>query len=163
MSDGFEMQVRSVATVRDVARMVALSPSRFYQLQQAGIFPPPLYDIATRRPFYNEEQQRACLEVRRRNCGINGKPVLFYARRLDGVAVKSSSRRNVLKKTNSREHDEIIAGLKSLGLTGITTQAVQEAVRKSFPGGTTKVDPAEVIRNVFLRLKHQDRGDSVGR
>ena len=31
-----------------------------------------------RRPFYHEELQAVCLDVRRRNCGIDGKPVLFY-------------------------------------------------------------------------------------
>lgn len=123
----------------------------------------PLYDIVTRRPHYTDEQQRQCLEVRRRNCGINGKPILFYARRLDGAAAKPHPRSKPVKTSVSGEHGEIIAGLKSLGLAGVTIQAVQEAVRKLFPGGLAGVDPAEVIRNVFLHLKRQDRGDSERR
>ena len=46
------------------------------------MFPPPVYSVSNRRPIYVEELQEVCLEVRRRNCGINGRPVLYYAGRL---------------------------------------------------------------------------------
>ncbi len=156
MTDDFEKQLRAVATVRDVARMVGLSPSRFYQLQQAGIFPPPVYDIVTRRPHYTEEQQRQCLEVRRRNCGINGKPILFYARRLDVAARPTRPRTRTSKGSGRADHAEIISGLKSLGLANVTAQEVQEAVAKVFLGGTTGLDPSEVVRKVFLQIKRRD-------
>lgn len=156
MTNDLPNEFRTMATVRDVARMVALSPSRFYQLQQAGVFPMPVYDIVTRRPHYTDEQQRECVEVRRRNCGINGKPVLFYARRLDGASMTPRPRRKAATKSVNKNHAEVIDGLKSLGLTSVTAQVVQEAVRKVFPRGTAGVDPAEVIRNVFLHLKQQN-------
>ena len=82
MSERIDQQLKAVATVADVARMVGLSRARFYQLQRAGVFPWPVFNVTTRRPLYTEDQQRTCLEVRRRNCGVNGQPVLFYARRL---------------------------------------------------------------------------------
>ncbi len=41
------------------------------------MFPPPVYDIATRRPHYIEELQQVCLSVKEKNCGINGRVVLF--------------------------------------------------------------------------------------
>jgi hypothetical protein len=75
------MTDKTAVSISEMARIVGLSRQRFHQLIQAGVFPAPLYDIATRRPFYNEEMQQTCLEVRRRNCGINGKAVLFYSRR----------------------------------------------------------------------------------
>ena len=59
---------------------VGLSRQRFYQLI-GTTFPYPVYDLKSRRPFYTAELQAMILEVRRRNCGIDGKPVLFYARR----------------------------------------------------------------------------------
>jgi hypothetical protein len=31
--------------------------------------------------YFDEPKQQTCLEVRRRNCGVNGQVVLFYARR----------------------------------------------------------------------------------
>src|ERR1700751_4531911 len=75
-------QTKAAVTVAEMARMVGLSRARFYQLMQAGAFPWPVYAVSTRRPIYVQELQEVCLEVRRRNCGIDGKPVLFYARRL---------------------------------------------------------------------------------
>ena len=74
------VQTKAVVTVSEMARMVGLSRSRFYQLVEAGVFPQPVYSVANRRPIYVEEAQKVCLEVRRRNCGVNGQPVLFYAR-----------------------------------------------------------------------------------
>ena len=155
MTNDFPNEFRAIATVRDVARMVALSPSRFYQLQQAGVFPMPVYDIITRRPHYTVEQQRECLEVRRRNCGINGKPVLFYARRLD-APVRPATARPRKSKSERPVNDQIVNGIRSLGMSSVSSQTVGAAVRKVFPSGTTGVDPAEVIRNVFLHLKQQN-------
>jgi hypothetical protein len=68
---------KAVVSISEMARMVGLSRSRFHQLI-GTTFPWPLYAVSTKRPFYDEELQKLCLEVRRRNCGIDGKPVLFY-------------------------------------------------------------------------------------
>lgn len=73
------VQTKAIVSVAEMARMVGFSRARFYQLIQAGTFPSPVYDIHTRRPTYTEDQQLVCLDVRRRNCGIDGRPVLFYA------------------------------------------------------------------------------------
>src|SRR5436309_15362530 len=72
-------ETKAVVTVSEMARMCGLSRARFYQLQKAGVFPAPTYQAG--RPVYTEGQQQVCLEVRRRNRGVNGEPVLFYARR----------------------------------------------------------------------------------
>src|SRR3954466_1344011 len=74
------VQTKAVVTVSEMARMVGLSRLRIYQLVEAGVFPQPVYSVANRRPIYVEEAQKVCLEVRRRNCGVNGQPVLFYSR-----------------------------------------------------------------------------------
>jgi hypothetical protein len=154
---------KAVATVRDVARMVGLSPARFYQLQRAGVFPWPLYDTATHRPHYTEEQQRQCLEVRRRNCGINGRPVLFYARRVGGPV--AGRPRSAKKWTTPAAdlHNDLIEGLKALGLASITAEQVGPAVRALFPTGTTGTDPGEVLRSLFMHLRRQNSGDRHGR
>src|ERR1700709_23369 len=75
---GFE--TKEAVSVAEMARIVGLSRARVFQLIWCGAFPFPVYDVETRRPFYDEESQKVCLEVRRRNCGCNGKPILFYAR-----------------------------------------------------------------------------------
>src|SRR6202035_4331102 len=73
-------EMKAVVTVAEMARMCGLSRSRFYQLVGTA-FPQPERQPGTGRPIYTEALQKVCLEVRRRNCGIDGKPVLFYARR----------------------------------------------------------------------------------
>ena len=70
---------KEAISVAEMSRLVGLSRQRFYQLVGSA-FPPPVYDVASRRPFYTRELQEICLDVRRRQCGINGRPVLFHAR-----------------------------------------------------------------------------------
>jgi hypothetical protein len=162
MNEREEHPLKSIATVRDVARMVGLSSARFYQLKGAGIFPQPEYHPDTGRPYYTEEQQRACLEVRRRNCGINGASVLFYARRSGGTPPVGKKRRPRPKTTEIR-NPTVLAAVSSLGLTTATGPQVDAAVKKLFPHGTPGDDQGEVIRGVFLYLKRQDKADKVGR
>ena len=44
-------ETKAIVTVSEMARMCGLSRARFYQLQKAGIFPSPVYDVSTRRPI----------------------------------------------------------------------------------------------------------------
>ena len=57
-----EIPTKTICTIADMARAVGLSRARFYQLIGTA-FPHPLYNVTTRRPFYDEELQRVCLEV----------------------------------------------------------------------------------------------------
>jgi hypothetical protein len=57
------VSTKAVVTVSEMARMVGLSRARFYQLVEAGVFPPPVYCVSTRRPMYVEELQTICLTV----------------------------------------------------------------------------------------------------
>jgi hypothetical protein len=96
-------ETKAVVTVSEMARMCGLSRARFYQLQKAGIFPLPLYDVSTRRPIYDEKAQKVCLEVRRRNCGVNNKSILFYARRNPLAPAPSKARKLKLTKPRLSE------------------------------------------------------------
>jgi hypothetical protein len=154
-----EIQTKAIVTVAEMARMVGLSRARFYQLQKAGVFPLPVYDVCTCRPIYVEELQEVCLEVRKRNCGVNGKPVLFYSRRLAPNPIPSK-----VRKTKPKTDDnEALAGVRALGLTSATAVQVECAVKKLFPQGTSAVDQGEVIRAVFIHLQRQNSVDKVGR
>lgn len=150
-------QTKVAVSVADMARMVGLSRARFYQLMEAGVFPRPERHAETGRPFYSEEQQKVVLEVRRRNCGINGQPVLFYARRLPTgpTPAKPTRSKTVGAKPTSKAepHADLLAAVHALGLTAVTSAQVADAVRAVFPNGTTGVDEGEVVRSVFLRLK----------
>ena len=149
---------KSILTVADTARLVGLSRARFYQLQ-GTTFPWPVYDVETRRPFYTEEQQELCVEVRKRNCGIDGKPILFYARRPGG----SLSRKRKSKAESTEKCDpEILDGVRSLGMMSASSAQVAGAVEKLFPNGSLGVPVSQVIRAVFIRLR-QNSADNVGR
>jgi len=144
------MNNKSIASVSEMARMVGLSRQRFHQLR-GTTFPEPDYDPETKRPFYNEAKQEVCLEVRQRNCGVDGKPILFYARRNDVGVVRK--KRNPTPKIKNGKHDHIVESLKALGLQSVTSAQVDEAVKKTFPDGIKEVDDAEIVRSVFLHLQ----------
>ena len=144
-------QIKSVVSVSEMARMVGLSRQRFHQLR-GSTFPEPNYDSETGRPFYTEDKQAVCLSVRQRNCGIDGKPILFYARRCD-VGVPRKTRKPTAPKTKKHEYDHIIESLKALGLQSATAAEVDAAVKKLFPAGIKTVDDSEVVRAVFLHLQ----------
>jgi len=155
-----EVRTKAVVSVAEMARMCGLSRARFYQLVQTGVFPPPLYSIETRRPLFTEEMQEVCLEVRRRNCGINGRPVMFYARRFGSSAIPKPKRTPTAKP---QQHTELIDGLKALGLVTVTAAQVEAALSKCFSSGTGSLDEATVLRTVFLHLKRRDSDDNLGR
>jgi hypothetical protein len=153
MSEG----AKAVVTVSEMARMVGLSRGRLYQLQQAGVFPLPVYDVASRRPVYPQELQEVCLEVRRRNVGVNGRPVLFYARRAPTGPAPARPRKAKPRPAQDG-HADLLDALHGLGLASVTAAQVVAALKEAFPQGTTGVDDAEVVRAVFLLLRRRDGG-----
>lgn len=151
-------------SIKEMAALVGLSRQRFMQLVKAGVFPAPLRDGASGRPYYTDEMQAACLDVRRRNYGINSKVVMFYARRV--ASSTTISRATPVKPpkprtTTSDPHAEVVAGLHALGLTSATGEQVADALAELFPHGTNGIDLGDVIRAVFLRLRGKNRGEKV--
>ncbi|MDZ7386775.1 MAG: hypothetical protein ONB07_11735 [candidate division KSB1 bacterium] len=147
MYDTTELQ--TVISVSDMAQRVGLSRQRFTQLVSEGVFPSSVYDVLTRRPFYTAERQERCLEVKRRNVGINGRMVLFYTKRLPAPAPTAKPNNG---QTN-RHHAERLDGLRGLGLTSVTAAQVEAAVKKLYPKGTKGVDSGDLLRTVFLHFR----------
>lgn len=134
-------------SVTQMAKDLGLSRARFYQLSKSGAFPKPRYCDETKRPFYDLELQEICHEVRRRNCGINGKVIMFY-----------SARRPVTPKSKpkaSKKHVELIESLSDLGLSASAAD-VDAAIKTCFPSGIKGVEQGEIIRAIFLFLKRQE-------
>ena len=158
-----DLSVTAAASITDVARMVGLSRGRFYQLMRDGVFPSPVYDVRSRRPYFTDEQQRVCLEVRKMNCGINGRPILFYARKAPfPKKTKPSPRRNKKNEQSSRWNG-IVEGLKSLGLD-VTSAEVEAIIRTNYPSGTDGVDDGEVLKTCYRKLRTcRNTADNVGR
>lgn len=157
------IKTKSAVTVSEMARMVGLSRSRFYQLQGTA-FPHPVYDRETRSPYYTAEQQQVCLEVRHRNCGIDGQPILFYARNPKPPTGDRKRRKSKVKTTRAMSrYEAIIKGVKSLGLNNVTGSQVEQTIRKLFPNGISDVEQGEIIRVVFVHLMRQNSTDNLGR
>ena len=53
--------LKAAVSVTEMARMLGMSRSRFYQLIQEGVFLPPIHDVETRRPFFPPKIQMANL------------------------------------------------------------------------------------------------------
>jgi len=143
---------RKAVSITEMARRVGLSRARFYQLM-GTTFPHPQYDVATHRPFFTAELQDICLEVRKRNCGIDGRPVLFYAKRREIAPTKP---RRSKRKPTKPQHTDLMEGLKSLGMAAMNAVQVGAAVKRLFPSGTRGVEHGELLRAVFLDLKRQN-------
>ena len=160
-----KVQTRAAVCSKEMAALVGLSRQRFMQLVKAGVFPPPLRDEATGRPYFTDEMQAVCLDVRRRNVGINGKVVMFYARRVMPTA--PTGRPKTVAPTKPKPapndlHSEIVTALHELGHTAATSNQVAEAVAVLYPQGTKGTDLAQVIRAVFLHLRSKNTGGNVG-
>lgn len=140
-----------VISVQEMAELLKLSRSRFYDLMRTGIFPRPVRIPSSNRPIFDQELQQRCLEIRRTGVGYNGQPVLFNRRR----KAKANKRRQANMDATG-EHSELVETLGSLGLTA-NKEAVQNAFAANFPEGTDHFDKGEVIRRLFLYL--QDKGD----
>ena len=142
---------KTAVSVTEMAAMMGLSRARLYQLIRKGKLPTPDIEEGSKRPYYNEDKQRQCLDVRRRNCGIDGKPIMFYARRRDvGVSRKKVER----AKPAANPHADLIDQLGVMGITATAAQ-VDAVVKELFPSGTTGVPQEEVFRAVFLRIRSQ--------
>lgn len=154
---------KAAVSVTEMARMVGLSRARFYQLVKKGTFPPADHDKATERPCYLEEKQRQILEARRRNCGVDGKPILFYCRRNDAGQKRTAARPTIGKVRDVvMKHSDVIDGLASLNVT-VTVAQVESLLKELFPDGTAGIEPGEIIRDIFLRIQRQNSGDKQGR
>jgi hypothetical protein len=148
-------QTKAAVTVVEMARMLGFSAARLYQLTRAGVFPPPVYKVSNRRPIYTEELQQVCLDVRRRNCGVNGQPVLFYAK---GPTQTKPSRKVKPKATSP--YADLMDALRGLGLA-IKPAQVEAALKNLYPNGVNGTDQGEVIKSVFLHLKRENTRDNV--
>lgn len=141
--------VRAAVSVSQMAIMLGMSRSRFYELMTKGVFLPPIYSVTTKRAFFPREIQERNLQVRVEQLGINGEFVLFQERR-PAPQVEQPAR-------SSRRRDgraaALVQGLKSLGLETVDASAVERALTVCYPDGTNGTDDATILRAVFRHLR----------
>lgn len=152
---------KSAVSVTEMARMVGLSRARFYQLVKKGTFPAADQDSVTSRPCYLEETQRQILDARRRNCGVDGKPILFYSRRRDlGQTKKVVSR--PAKPPMNNQYADLIDQLAQAKVF-VTAAEVEPVVKEMFPEGTVGIDPGEIFLAVFKCLQRRNPPSKQGK
>jgi biotin operon repressor len=144
-----------------VARQLGLSRQRFWQLRRDGVFPEPQIDRDSGRPYYSQEQLELCLDLRRRNVGMNGQVVLFYSARTTKCLPKPKATRSKMNFKPSSCHADMIESLKALGLSGVDDAQVDDAMTAVFPSGTDGIAQGEQIRAIFLHIQRQNSPDNV--
>lgn len=144
---------KAAICIREMAALCGLSRQRFMQLVKVGVFPAPNYDVATRRPFYSEDLQAQCVEVRKRNVGINGKVVMFYARRPTGLTTTPKVRKEQTPVIDAAALADIVFGVRRLGVTTATPAQVRKAIAQQYPRGIEGLDVGTVAGKVFSHLK----------
>jgi predicted DNA-binding transcriptional regulator AlpA len=149
--------VKEIVTVTEMAEMLCMSRSRLYQLIRQGILLPPVYSSISRKPFYPRKIQSRNIEAKRTNCGVNGEPVLFYARRVAPTVPRvhrSSKRKPKVKRGD--ENSDLVQVLGQLGLD-VSAGDVSSAVSSCYPNGSADVADGEVVRTLFRFLKQSKR------
>jgi hypothetical protein len=155
--------LKEVVTCAEMARMCGLSRSRFYGLVQEGIMPEPSRQKDTNRPFYTREQQRQCLLVRKTNCGVNGKAVLFYAQRRSEGMMPARRPTPVRPQRTAARPDPVLVelqhGLAQLGMSEIAEARIKNVLLSAFPDGYRNVSPPQLLMAVFRRLREEDQSN----
>lgn len=146
---------KAAVSVSEMSRMIGLSRARFYQLLAENILPKPSYDPETNRPYYDEEGQAQCLEVKRRNVGVNGKVIVFYASRHRLTGQPKRTPKPKIKPTPTNQYTDLIELLDELHLSASAEQ-VEAAVVECFPDGIQKLNLGEVVPAVIRHLKRQE-------
>ena len=149
MSDN---SIKAAISSSQMARLLKMSRSQFYAHVRKGTFHAPL-KLPNGRPYYNASMVEDNLKAREMGIGVNGQYVIFYER---GEPCSAGPPKPQTKpKAN---YADLIESLQSLGLTSMTTAAVEKAVADCYPKGTTGHDENDILRTVFRHLKRAGTG-----
>jgi len=137
-----ESPLKAVVSVSSVCRRLSMSRSQFYFHVKRGTFPAPLRLPSNQRPYYTASMVEDIVKARETGVGVNGEYVLFYER-------LTTTPKGIAKA----DHSALLEGLRTLGLTNVTTAQIDAVIAACFPKGTAGQDEANVLRAVFRHLK----------
>ena len=142
-----EDRIKAAISVSKMCELLRMSRSQFYWHVRKGTFHAPL-KLPNGQPYYNASQVEDNVKAREMGIGVNGAYVIFYERAEPGSVGPT-------KPTAKPKADyaDLIESLQALGLTGVTTAAVEKAVAECFPKGTASQDEHDILRTVFRHLK----------
>jgi hypothetical protein len=107
--------------------------------------------LSNGRPYFNASQVEDNLKARELGIGVNGEYVLFYERSETPTKPK-------VTPASKADHTGLLESLQALGLSGLTTKQVAEAVEDCYPKGTNGEDENDILRTVFRHLKRSGIG-----
>lgn len=137
--------LKPIVSVKELVENLGISRARFYQLQQQGFFPQAIYDVRTRRPYFDEQLQKICYKIKENGIGINGQINIFY-----------SPRKGTTKKTKQKSinpiYKDFAESLNAMGLS-CSPKEVQDAMENLYPNGIEDLEEGLVIREIYRHLK----------
>lgn len=142
-------------TVAQMAVRLGLSRRRFYELVEAGKFPPPTYLLGSRRPVYLREGQEQCVQIKATGIAFDGAMILFNER-LTSMPPRQMRSSPVRQRCSQPARDDGANVLvEQLAMLGVMTDAesVQRALTELYPQGTDGSDEGQVVRTLLRRLR----------
>ena len=147
---------KSAVSVLEMARMMGLSRSRFYQLMGSGKIPAPVYNPKTRRPFYDQTLQEICLKIQQTGVAYDNTIIMFNITRQK--THKRSEKADVNQKIESsmnNEHNDIVEALQEMGVR-TNAEAVDAAIKEIYPDGQPNdIDDGVLLRELFRHLRNK--------
>ena len=150
---------RAAYSVTETAKMCGLSRARFYDLIRDGVMPWPTYCIFTRKPMYLADAAAMCVRVRETNTGIDGRYVIFYARREQAMGNASAPAARPAQRPAPIDTltQEMVETLRAMGVRQGQAEVVA-AITARCPSGVTEMSFETDLRAVFDRLRSTDHG-----
>ena len=143
--------ISEICTVTKLVDKLGLSRARFYQLVKMGIFPMPIYDIRTKRPFYTLTLQQKCLTIRTTGIGDNGRPVIFNAPRKE----KSQG----IQSRCHHKYQEFSEALRQMGHR-VKPEMVKDALNYIYPKGIpANMDDGVISHKLYKYFKNECKKD----
>lgn len=140
-----ENKPKAAITVSEMCSLLAMSRSQVYLHIKRGTFHAPLR-LPNGRPYFNASQVEDNLKAKELGIGVNGQYVLFYARSEEVADTDKSS-------VSKHDCNDLMDGLQSLGLNGLTIKQVTDAVAVCYPMGVAGQGENDILRAVFKHLK----------
>ena len=147
---------KTAISVSDMAMAIGLSRSRFYRLMEDGKFPSPIYDLRTRKPFYDERLQEICLLIRQTGIAYDNCRIMFNACRQKPH--KSPQAANVAQKIEPttddapNENNDLVEALQEMGVKA-TSQQIDVAIKEIYPDGQNDIDEGVLLGDLFRFLR----------
>ena len=149
---------KTAISVSEMAQAIGLSRSRFYGLMEEGKFPPPIYSLRTKRPFYDERLQEICLLIRQTGIAYDNSRIMFNAcrQRPPKRAQTAHVTQTVESETHDthNDHDDFVEALAEMGVKA-TSQQIDAAIKELHPDGQDDIDEGVLLRDLFRFLRNK--------